>query len=293
MKCRSRRYLTLLAILLALPAQAQIAKPAAQSAPSKPSVAQTRIESALENVRLHVLAGDADKVAYDEFVGAIKTSFESLQQGPPDSAAVRARLVAALDDIYTRARRARIAPEEFVALHVEVLDATLLNSVARWVAQPGEDGMRSLETDLRQLADAAVELDPSTSEWRARAQALIEVLKLKPVPELIDLAALKEELARAHALRSETVLEKHATSKGGATPTDFARVRNHVSDLLELQVARDPGARELRAKLLDVIDDLEHRAVEATLTHADFESLRKALAQRGGAPSSERQKSRG
>lgn len=123
-------------------------------------------------------------------------------------------------------------------------------------------------------------------------QSLLARLKQQAVPEPADLAALQEELAFARMLRAESLLEKHATSKG-ANPTDFARARNHVSDLLELQSRRDPEARELRKRLLAAIDELEQRAAQATLTRADFESLRKDLAQRGATAPAEKQKPHG
>jgi len=288
----SRRYLTVLAILLALPAQAQVPKPAPQTEPVKPVTAaqpaSSGVVAALEKLRVSVLAGQADKAAYDEFVAATKSGFESLQQGTPDATAVRARLVAAVDDIYARAKRTKIAAEEFAALRVEVLDATALNALARWAAQPGEDGMKMLEGSLKQLGDAAQEFDSGSSKWRVRVQALLEGLKQNPAPGATDIAVIQEELALARALRAASLLEKHAIAKS-ATPTDFARVRNHVSDLLDLQTSRDPGAAELKQKLLAAIDELERRSAEAALTSADFELLRKELAQRGGPMPVERQ----
>ncbi len=294
MNSTSRGSLTLLAILLALPAQAQTAKPAAPGAAPKAARegTQSRVESALDAVRQKVLAGEADRKAYDEFVAAINTSFDSLPKGPPDALAVRSRLVATLDDIYLRAGSAKIAPEEFAALRVEVLDANFMSVLAKWAAEPGEQGMKAVEGSLKQLEDAVQELDAGSPEWRGRVQALLEGLKQKAGPEASDLASLQEELALARALRAESLLEKHATAKG-ASSTDFARARNHVSDLLELQSRRDPEARELRQKLLDSIDELQHRAAQATLTHADFESLRKDLAQRGGMTPAEKQKPHG
>ena len=114
MNSTSRRYLTVLAILLALPAQAQVPKPAPKQEPAKPAAApqpaQSGVIGALEKMRQRVLAGEADKAAYDEFVAATKTGFESLQQGTPDATAVRARLVAAVDDIYARAKAPRSQP---------------------------------------------------------------------------------------------------------------------------------------------------------------------------------------
>jgi hypothetical protein len=294
MNITSRRYLSLLAILLALPAQAQVSKPAPKPEPVKPAAAtaRSRIDVALENLRQRVLAGETDKAVYEEFVSAVKSGFESLQQGTPDATAVRARLVAALDDIYERAKRTKIAAEEFAALRVEVLDATLLNALSKWAAQPGEDGMKAVEGSLKELADAAQEVDPGSAGWRGRAQALLEALKQNPAPTATDVAPLQEELAHARALRSEGLLEKHATARG-ASPTDFARVRDQVSDLLELQTPRDPGARDLKKKLMTVIDELEQRGTGATLTSADFELLRKELAQRGGTSPAEKPKPRG
>ena len=300
----SRRYLTLLAVLLALPAQAQTPNPAppkeaprpadtAKPAPA-PASAKSPVDAALEKMRTKMLAGEADKAAYDEFVDAVKSDFESLQQGPLDATAVRARLVAAVDDMYARAKRGKIAAEEFSALRVEVLDGSLLNALSKWAAQPGADGLKSVDGNLKQLVDAAQEIDPGTAAWRGRVQAQLEGLKQKPAVEMGDLALVQEELAHARAMRSEALLEKHATAKG-ATPTDFARIRHHVSDLLELQAARDPAARDLRTKLLSSIDDLEQRAGMATLAKTDFESLRKELAQRGAtaAAPAEKPKPRG
>lgn len=294
MNSHSRRYLTVLAILLALPAQAQISRPADAPAPAKPKPAgpQSRVETALENVRQRVLAGEADRPAYEQLVAAINTSFDSLQQGTPDALAVRSRLVAAVDDIYGRSKHARIAAEEFAALRVEVLDANVLSVLAKWAAEPGEDTLKALEDSLKQLDDAAQELDPGSAQARARVQALLEVLKQKPAPGAADLAPLHEQLAHSRALRSESLLEKHALSKA-ATTTDFARTRNHLSDLLELQSQRDPEARELRKRLLSSIDELERRAAAATLTRADFESLRKELAQRGATAPAEKHEPHG
>ena len=306
MNMHSRRYLTLLAVLLALPAQAQDPKPAPppKDAPKpaapldapKPASTSSKssVDAALEKMRTSMLAGQADKAAYDEFVAAVKSDYESLQQGPVDANAVRSRLVAAVDDIYARSKKGKIAAEEFSALRVEVLDGSLMNSFAKWSAQPGEDGLKSVDGSLKQLADAAQEIDPATAAWRGRVQAQLEGLKKKPAPEMTDLALVQEELAHARAMRSEALLEKHATAKG-ATPTDFARIRHHVSDLLELQMARDPAAGELRAKLLSNIDELEQRAGMATLAKTDFESLRKELAQRGAtaAAPAEKPKPRG
>lgn len=294
MNSHSRRSLTLLAILLALPAQAQVSKPAGPAGPPKTTRASSlsRVESALEAVKLHVLAGELDRGAYDELVTAINTSFDALQKGTPDALAVRSRLVSALDDIYARGKRAKIAPEEFATLRVEVLDASLLDVLAKWTTEPGEQGFKALEGSLKQLADAVQELDLGAGDPRARAQPLLEKLKQGPVPDPADVAALTEELALARTLRSEALLEKHATARGAA-PTDYARMRNHVSDLLELQAARDPEARELRKQILAAIDDLEHRAGEALLSHADFESLRKDLALRGGTPPAEKPKPKG
>jgi hypothetical protein len=136
---------------------------------------------------------------------------------------------------------------------------------------------------VKQLANGAQELDPRAGEWLSRVQARVETLKQNPAPDPTALAALQEELALARALRSEAVLEKRAVAKA-STPTDFARTRDHISDLLELQSTRDPAAHELRTKLLAAVDDLEHRSADATLTKADFEPLRKELAQRGGTP---------
>jgi len=292
MNSTSRRYLTVLAILLALPAQAQVPKPAPKTEPAKPAAApqpaQSGVVAALEKMRQRVLAGDADKAAYEEFVAATKTGFESLQQGTPDATAVRARLVAAVDDIYARAKGTKIAAEEFAALRVEVLDATALNALAKWAAQPAEDGLRAVESSMKQLGDAAQEFDSGAGKWRVRVQALLDGLKQNPAPGATDLAAVQEELALARAVRSEAMLEKHAIGKS-ATSTDFARVRNHVSDLLELQTPRDPGAAELKKKLLAAVDELERRAAGAALTSADFELLRKELAQRGGPVPAERQ----
>ncbi len=294
MNSHSRHSLILLAILLALPAQAQTPKPAAPSAPPAAARegAQSRVEAALEAVRQKVLAGDTDRKAYDELVTAINTSFDRLQSGTPDALAVRSRLVAALDDIYTRAKKAKIAPEEFAALRVEVLDASLLDVLAKWAAEPGEQALKAVEGSLKQLEDGVQQLEAGSGEWRGRVQTLLAGLKQKPAPEASDLAALQEELALARALRAESLLEKHATAKG-AFATDFARAREHVSDLLELQSPRDPEARELRKKLLGLIDELEQRAAQATLTHADFESLRKDLAQRGGMMPAEKPKPHG
>lgn len=294
MNSNTRRSLTLLAILLALPAQAQVTKPAAPPAPAKPASAgtQSRVEAALDTLRQKMLAGEVDRNAYDELVSAINTSFDSLQLGTPDAVAVRARLVAALDDISARGKSAKIAPEEFAALRVEVLDANFLSVLAKWSAEPGENAMKAVEGSLKQLEDAVQELDANSGEWRGRVQSLLEKLKQQATPAAADLAALHEELAFARTLRAESMLEKHATAKA-ANPTDFARARNYVSDLLELQSRRDPEARELRKKLLAAIDELEHRAAQATLTRADFESLRKELAQRGATALAEKQKPHG
>lgn len=297
MNSTSHRYLSVLAILLALPAQAQVPKPAPpQAEPAKPAAApqpaQSGVIGALEKLRQSVLAGQADKAAYDEFVAATKSGFESLQQGPPDATAVRARLVAAVDDIYARAKRGKIAPEEFAALRVDVLDASALNALAKWAAQPGEDGMKTLEGNLKQLGDATQEFDGASGKWRVRVQSLLDGLKQNPAPAATDLAAIQEELALARAVRAESMLEKHATGKT-ATTTDFARARNHISDLLELQTSRDPGAVESKKKLLAAIDDLEQRSAGAALTSADFEVLRKELAQRGGTAPAEKPKPHG
>jgi len=294
MNSHSRRSLTLLAILLALPAQAQIAKPTAPpAAPARPATAgsESRVESTLEKVRQRALLGEADRDAFQDLVAAINTGFDNLQ-GTPDTLAVRARLVAAVDDIYARSKQGKIPAEEFAALRVEVLDANLLGVLAKWTSEPGEHAMQAVEASLKQLEDAVQELDVGSGEWRGRVQSQLAKLKQKNEPEVADVAPLLEELAFARTLRAESLLEKHATAKG-ACPTDYARTRDSVSDLLELQSHRDPELRDLRKKLLASIDELERRAAEATLTHADFESLRKDLAQRGATVQTEKQKPHG
>ena len=293
MNINSRRSLALMAVLLALPAQAQEPKPGSKPAPPKPAPAApvaptaetkpagSKIESALEAVSKKVLAGDADRAVYEEAVGAINSSFENLQQSTPSTQSVRTRMIAALDDIYARAeKKAKIAPEEFTALRVEVLDANLHGALAKAATQPGEDSMKAVETGLKQLADVSGELDPGTAEWRNRAQTMVDELKKKPGAQPADYEPLLGELAHARAMRGEAMLEKRATSKT-ASPTDFARARNYTADLLELQSRNDPEARELQKKLVASIDELEQRAAQAPLTRADFESLRKELAQRG------------
>ncbi len=300
MNINSRHSLAILAVLLALPVQAQTPEPRPQGGPAKPvapvkpgaPAAQPRTEAALEAVRTKVLAGDADRAAYEELVAAIRGSYGNLGQSTPDAITVRSRLVAAVDDIYARAKQAKIAPEEFSALKVDLLDAQLEDTLAGMATTPGEKGVDALAAGVKQVADASQELDPGTAEWRTRAQALIDGLKKKATPEPVDLEPLREELAHARAMRSEVVLEKRATSKG-ATQTDFTRARNHLSDLLELQARNDPEARELQKKLVSAIDDLEHRAAEAALTKADFESLRKELVQRGRMALAERSKPHG
>ncbi len=294
MNRHSRRTLIILATLLALPVEAQVAAPRSQSAPAKPAAPglRTRIDLALEAARARVLAGDLDKAAYEELVTAIRESFGGLEHATPDASSVRARLVAAVDDIYTRARSARIAPDEFAALRVDVLDAELASTLAETSAHPAETGLDPLTAGLKELADAAQAVDPATSEWRARAEALLAGLRKKAVVEAADLVPLGEELAHARALRAEALLEKHATEKV-ATPTDFARARNHIADHLELQSKHDPKARELQKKLLAALDALEHRAGESGLTRADFDELRKQLTLRARAALADEQKPRG
>jgi chromosome segregation ATPase len=294
MNSKSRRSLALMAVLLGLPAQAQITKPGTEPAPPKPAApaTQARVEAALESVRQRVLAGDNDRAAYDEAVGAIRSSFENLQASTPDTQSVRSRLVAALDDIYARAKQGQIAAEEFAALRVEVLDASLQDALARLATQSGSGGLKAVESALKQLADAARELDPGTAGWQSRAQALLDELKQKPAAGAAEIEPLQSELAHARALRAEVLLEKHATQKS-ATATDFARMRNHVSDMLELQARLDPQARELQQKLAAAIDELEQRAAQSQLTRADFESLRKELAQRGRTALAEKHKPKG
>lgn len=288
MKSNSRRTLAVLAALLALPVAAQTPAPRPQSGPAKPAApakpavpsARARIETGLETMRTKVLAGDADRAAYEELVGAIKSNYAALEQSTPDASTVRARLVAGIDDMYARAKQSKIAPEEFTALKVDLIDAQLADTLAATATNPDAKGVEALSAGVKQLADASQELDPGSAEWRARAQTLLDGLKKEAKLEPAALEPLQQELAHGRAMRWEAVLEKRATAKA-ATPTDFMRARNHVSDLLELQSRNDPEARELQKKLVGTIDDLERRASEAPLTSADFESLRKELAQRG------------
>ena len=115
----------------------------------------------------------------------------------------RTRLVAGLDDIYARAKTGKIAPEEFSALRIEMLDAQMHTLLAEAASGIGEQGSDVLGTGLKQLADASQELDPATAEWRTRAQTLLDELKKKPAPEPTDLEPLNEELTHAATLRSE------------------------------------------------------------------------------------------
>jgi len=243
-------------------------------------------------VRQKVLAGDADRTAHDDLVAAIQSSYTALAQSTPDANTVRTRLVVSLDDIYARAKKGKIAPEEFAALRVEMLDAQMHNLLAEAAAKPGEKGSDMLGTGLKQLADASQELDPATAEWRTRAQTLLDELKKKPAAGAADLEPLTEELAHAAALRSVAILEKRASAKAAA-PIEFDRVRDHVSDLLELQAGKDPSARELKEKLSLSIDELQQKSAGAALTRADFEPLRKELAQRGRAVQAEKAKPKG
>lgn len=279
----SRSGLAILALTLGLPALAQTPAPGKPKSPppkAEAPAARPKIDAAFENVRQKVLAGDADRAAYEELVSAIGASYEALGQATPNTTTVRARLVGTLDDIYARAKTGKIAPEEFAALRVEMLDAQMHNMLAEATGKPGEKGAEMLGNGLKQLADAAQEIDPGTGEWRGRAQSLLEHVKKNPVIETADLAPLHEELAHAAALRAEAVLEKRASAKA-AIPMDFTHMRNSVSDLLDMQGAKDPSARELKVKLASTIDELEQRSKEAALTKADFEPLRKELAQRG------------
>jgi hypothetical protein len=250
------------------------------------------MDTAFETVRQKVLAGDTDLAAYEELVGAIGTSYGALAQSTPDASSVRTRLVAGLDDIYARAKKGKIAPEEFSALRVEMLDAQMHTLLSEAASGTGAKGSDVLGTGLKQLADASQELDPATGEWRTRAQTLLDELKKKPAFEAADLEPLTEELTHAATLRSEALLEKRAGAKA-ATPIDFDRVRNHMSDLLELQGRKDPSARELQSKLSAAIDELEQRSAGAALTRADFESLKKELVQRGRAALAEKPKPKG
>jgi hypothetical protein len=302
MNSKSRRSLALMAVLLALPAQAQEPKPDPKPAPPKPAPAApaavsrsaaSKVEMALESVSKKVLAGDADRAVYEEAVGAINSSFDNLQQSTPSTQSVRTRMIAVLDDIYARAeKKAKIAPEEFTALRVDVIDANLHGVLAKAATQPGEDAMKAVESGLKQLADVSAEVDPGTAEWRNRAQTLVDELKKKPAAGAADYEPLLGELAHARAMRAESMLEKRATSKS-ASPTDFARARNYTADMLELQSRSDPEARELQKKLVSSIDELEQRAAQSPLTRADFESLRKELAQRGRTALAEKQKPHG
>jgi len=295
MNSTSRRCLSVLAILLALPAQAQTpapAKPKGAAPKAESPTPSARIATGLEAMRAKVLAGDADRAAYEELVGAIKADYAALEQSTPDANTVRTRLVAGIDDMYSRAKESKIAPEEFTALKADLLDAHLADTLAALAAKPDGKGLEALATSVGQLADASAELDPGTAEWRAHAQTLLDGLKKEAKLEPAALEPLREELAHARAMRWEAVLEKRATAKA-ATPTDFMRARNHVSDLLELQSQKDPGARELQQKLLATIDDLEQRAAGAALTKADFESLRKEIAQRGRTALAEKAKPKG
>lgn len=320
MNSTSRHALALLALLLALPAQAQEPKPkpkpapqpapqpapepapqpapdgepGRQTPPAKPlaPATQSRVETALDAVRQKVLAGEADRSAYEDLVAAIRGSYGPLEQSTPNAVTVRARLVEAVDDIYARAKRAKIAPEEFAALRVELLDADVECALAALATAPDAKSLESFGAAYKPLADAAQELDPTAAEARTRMQALLDGLKKKPALEAADVEPLHEELAHARALRSESLLEKRATAKG-ATPTDFARARNHVSDLLELQARRDPDVSGLQKKLVAAIDELERRAAEGMLTRADFESLRKEITQRGRTALTEKGKPHG
>jgi hypothetical protein len=303
MNSNSRRYLSVLAILLALPAQAQTPppKPAPAPAPAKPKTTpakpesptpRARIETAFEAARVRVLAGDTDRAPYEELVGAINGSYGALAQSTPDASTVRTRIIAGLDDIYARAKTGKIAPEEFSALRVEMLDAQMHTLLAEAATGTGEKGSDVLGTGLKQLADASQELDPATMEWRTRAQTLLDDLKKKPAIEPADLEPLSEELTHAATMRSEAWLEKRATAKS-ATPIDFARVRNHMSDLLDMQGQKDPSARELKQKLSAAIDELEQKSSGAALTRAEFESLKKELVQRGRAAMGEKPKPKG
>jgi hypothetical protein len=303
MNSNSRRYLSVLAILLALPAQAQTPppKPAPAPAPAKPTTTpakpesptpRARIETAFEAARVRVLAGDTDRAPYEELVGAINGSYGALAQSTPDASTVRTRIIAGLDDIYARAKTGKIAPEEFSALRVEMLDAQMHTLLAEAATGTGEKGSDVLGTGLKQLADASQELDPATMEWRTRAQTLLDDLKKKPAIEPADLEPLSEELTHAATMRSEAWLEKRATAKS-ATPIDFARVRNHMSDLLDMQGQKDPSARELKQKLSAAIDELEQKSSGAALTRAEFESLKKELVQRGRAAMGEKPKPKG
>lgn len=305
MNSLSQRSLVLLALLLALPAQAQDPKPAPQKPvpqkpvpPSEPAAkpvapaGQSRIQTALENAKQKALAGQSDKAAYQELTTAIRAGYASLERSLPDTTAVRARLISAVDEISERSQRAKIGPEEFGMLRVELLDADLQSMIAELAMQPDPKGVEALAGGYKQLADAVQELEPSASEGRTRAQALLDGLKQKPALEAADLEPLTEELAHARALRSAALLEKRAVAKG-ATRTDYARARDQVSDLLDLQMRHDPAARELKTKLVASIDELEKRGAESSLTHADFESLRKELAQRGRTAPVEKQKPHG
>src|SRR5689334_17460148 len=287
MNSQSRPFLILMALPLALPARAQEPKPVPPAAPAAPAApakeatgARSRIDSAFEALRQKALAGDKDRAAYQELVAAIRGGYGVLEHATPNTEVVRKRLSLAVDDLFERSQRAKIAPEELGALRVELLDADLQCLLAQLAAQPNAQGLEALSASYKQLADAVGELDPSAAEGRTRAQALLDGLKSKPAVEPADLEPLTEELAHARAQRAEVLLEKRAVAKG-ATKTDYARARDHVSDLLELQSKRDPEARELQKKLVGAIEELERRGAESSLTHADFESLRKELAQRG------------
>ena len=292
MKNTSRHGLAILAIALGLPALAQTpapAKPKSPPARSEAPAARPKLDAAFDAVRQKLLAGDADRAAYEELVGAIGTSYEALGQSTPNTTTVRARLVGALDDLYARAKTGKVAPEELSALRVDMLDAQMHAQLAETAGKPGEKGAEALGASLKQLADASQELDPGTGEWRGRAQSLLEALKKQPVIETADVMPVHEELAHAATLRSEAVLEKRAAAKT-ATSLDFVRMRNSVGDLLDMRGAKDPSARELKEKLATAVDELEQRSKAAALTKMDFEPLRKELAQLGRAAQSEKPK---
>ncbi|MBK7645284.1 MAG: hypothetical protein IPJ19_19955 [Planctomycetes bacterium] len=285
MKRHSFSSFAVLGALLALPALAQepAARPAGAPGVHEPAGHPTEVDTALAKAREGLLAGEPDGAAHEQLVQAIRAGFGGIGAQAPGSTAVRARLVAAVDDLFARAKHAKIAPDELTALHVDVLDARALESLAQCAQKPGKEGLAAVESAVKELDEASRTLDPESSDWRERARKLLGTLGGKDSILTADLAPLEETLAQARCLRAEALLEKHATSAGAAA-TDFARARNAVSDLLEPQMARDPTARDAKQKLVSAIDELEQRSHSSRLERADFESLRSELALRTRAP---------
>lgn len=290
----SRRTCIALALLLAAPAQAQTSSPQTPAPPARPATpgVHARVEQAFSAARQRVLAGSADEAARDELVAAIRGAYGALAAATPDTLGVRARLVAEVEDLFTRARFAHIAAEELDALHVDLLDARLCDTLAETERNPTESGLDPLAAAVRELAEAAQPLDPATADWRARAESRLAALRRDKKFEPAAFSALRELFDDARAERAETLLERHALDKG-ASPSDFARARNALSDRLETEAQKSPEARELQKKLVAAIDALQKRAAEGALTHADFEALRQQMTHRARAVLAEKTSPRG